>query len=255
MIHVTSMLLTLRLINNYNIFKIKKLLYITLNKWLYRSIYYEPVLVTGNGNCQQAYSILKSLNGVRMNRQCLEPFIVKYLDRFYCIFDEMMRGMTGVELNSSISHNFIVQMIPHHRVSIEMSHNILRYTSNKAIQDMASGIITEQTRSIANMEEILDFCCGYENSMNELNMYQNKMNKIMNNMFRRMNNACVTNQINCNFMREMLPHHEGAVKMSETTLKFDICPQLVPILDAIIVSHERGIMQMNNLMKCLGCEQ
>lgn len=136
-----------------------------------------------------------------------------------------------------------------------MSRNILNYTANKAIQDIASGIITEQTKSIANMEEILDFCGGYENSINMLNMYQDKTDKIINNMFRRMNSACATNQINCNFMREMIPHHEGAVKLSETTLRFDICPQLVPILDAIIVSQERGIMQMKNLMKCLGCSE
>lgn len=190
-----------------------------------------------------------------MNRQCFEPCIVRYLDKFYCIFDEMMRGMTGAELNCSISHNFIVQMIPHHRAAIEMSRNILRYTSNKSIQDIASGIITEQTKSIADMENILDFCCGYENGEEEISVYQGKVNAVMNTMFYRMNNACATNQINCNFMREMIPHHEGAVGMSKTALKFDICPQLVPILDAIITSQERGIVQMQNLMKCLGCEQ
>ena len=190
-----------------------------------------------------------------MNKQCLDPCIVKYLDRFYCIFDEMMRGMTGAESNCSISHNFIVQMIPHHRAAIEMSHNILRYTSNKSIQDIASGIITEQTKSIADMEKILDFCCGYENLADALGIYQSKTNAIMNTMFYKMSNACATNQINCNFMREMIPHHEGAVEMSKTALKFDICPQLVPILDAIITSQERGILQMQNLMRCLGCEQ
>ena len=190
-----------------------------------------------------------------MNRQCLEPCIVKYLDKFYCIFDEMMRGMTGAEFNCSISYNFIVQMIPHHRAAIEMSQNILRYTSNKSIQDIASGIITEQTKSIADMEKILDFCCGYENSEEEVSVYQGKVNAVMNTMFHKMNNACATNQINCNFMREMIPHHEGAVGMAKTALKYDICPQLVPVLNAIITSQERGIVQMQNLMKCLGCEQ
>lgn len=190
-----------------------------------------------------------------MNRQCLDPCIVKYLDKFYCIFDAMMRGMTNAELNCSISHNFIVQMIPHHRAAIEMSHNILQYTSNKSIQDIASGIITEQTKSIADMENILDFCCGYENSEDELSIYKGKTDAVMNHMFHKMNSACATNQINCNFMREMIPHHEGAVGMSKITLKFELCPQLVPILDAIITSQERGILQMQNLMRCLGCAQ
>lgn len=190
-----------------------------------------------------------------MNRQCLEPCTITYLDKFYSIFDEMMRGMTGAALNCSISYNFIVQMIPHHKAAIEMSRNILQYTTNKSIQDIASGIIEEQTKSIADMEAILDFCCGYENTQEELGIYLGKVNSVMNSMFYKMNNACATNQINCNFMREMIPHHEGAVEMSRMALRFSICPQLMPILDAIITSQERGIVQMQNLMKCLGCEQ
>ena len=176
-----------------------------------------------------------------MNRQCLEPCVAAYLNKFYCIFDEMMRGMSGTGINCSISHNFIVQMIPHHKAAIEMAQNLLRYTSNPSLQEIASGIVTEQTKSIAEMEKILDFCCGYENSQDELCIYLSKINAVMNRMFH-------------NFMREMIPHHEGAVEMSKTTLQFAICPHLVPILDSIISSQERGIIQMQNLMKCLGCE-
>ena len=189
-----------------------------------------------------------------MNRQCLEPCVAAYLNKFYCIFDEMMRGMSGTGINCSISHNFIVQMIPHHKAAIEMAQNLLRYTSNPSLQEIASGIVTDQTKSIAEMEKILDFCCGYENSQDELCIYLSKINAVMNRMFHKMSHVCATNQINCNFMREMIPHHEGAVEMSKTTLQFAICPHLVPILDSIISSQERGIIQMQNLMKCLGCE-
>lgn len=35
-----------------------------------------------------------------------------YLSRFYDILDEMIAEMSGAELTGSISHNFIVQMIP-----------------------------------------------------------------------------------------------------------------------------------------------
>ncbi len=122
------------------------------------------------------------------------------------------------------------------------------------LQRTVPSIVTEQTKSIAEMEKILDFCCGYENSQDELCIYLSKINAVMNRMFHKMSHVCATNQINCNFMREMIPHHEGAVEMSKTTLQFAICPQLVPILDSIISSQERGIIQMQNLMKCLGCE-
>ena len=70
----------------------------------------------------------------------------RYLCCFYEILDEMIDGMTKAELTDSISHNFIVQMIPHHRAAIEMSHNILNYTTNIPLQDIALQIISEQTK-------------------------------------------------------------------------------------------------------------
>ena len=38
----------------------------------------------------------------------------QYLCCFYEILDNMIEEMTNAKLTNSISHNFIVQMIPHH---------------------------------------------------------------------------------------------------------------------------------------------
>ena len=176
-----------------------------------------------------------------------------YFTRFYCILDEMIQGMTEVELNGSISHNFIVQMIPHHKAAIEMSENVLKYTSNDSLQNIASNIITEQTKSIKNMLSIEKNCSYLVNQRTELQLYQTKINQVMQSMFSNMSRACSTNQINCNFMWEMIPHHEGAVLMSEITLQFNICPELKPILDSIISSQKKGISEMQNLLHCLEC--
>jgi uncharacterized protein (DUF305 family) len=187
------------------------------------------------------------------SQQKLSNVTKDYLTSFYCILDEMIEGMTGAELTNSISHNFIAQMIPHHRAAIEMSRNILKYTTNIQLQDIALKIISEQTKSIENMRKI-EFCCAqHENSKQELCLYQRRVNQIMQIMFSEMRNSCFTNRVNCNFMWEMIPHHMGAVRMSENALQFDICPELKPILNAIITSQKRGIMQMTQLLKCIGC--
>lgn len=186
--------------------------------------------------------------------QCRFDDVTKeYLNTFYCILDEMIWGMTSAELNDSISHNFIVQMIPHHRAAIEMSKNILKYTENAALCQIASGIIEEQTKSIENMERIQAGCSRRRNARQELCRYKSKTEQIMQVMFSEMKCARATNQINCNFMWEMIPHHEGAVKMSMNALRYDICPELVPILQAIITSQEHGIEQMRKLQRHLGC--
>lgn len=176
-----------------------------------------------------------------------------YLSAYYSILERMIGDMTGAALTDSISHNFIVQMIPHHRAAIEMSQNILKYTSNKELQCIASDIITEQTKSIENMQSVEQCCRCFTNTGRELYLYQSRMNTIMKNMFYKMKRAYISNCINCDFMWEMIPHHEGAVRMSETTLQFGICPELKPILEAIITSQKNGIEEMKNLLHCLGC--
>lgn len=189
-----------------------------------------------------------------MNRQCkLNDEAKAYLNRFYYILDNMIQGMTTAELSDSISYNFMVQMIPHHRAAIEMSENILEYTNNPTLESIAKNIIKEQTESIANMESIMYSCMEVTNSVRCLKIYQCRMDKIMQQMFCRMDHACASNRIDCNFLWEMIPHHMGAVEMSQTTLMFDICPELKPILEAIISSQKRGIMQMRQLEQCLKC--
>ncbi len=189
-----------------------------------------------------------------MKRVCRLSNVTKnYLSDYHCILDEMIQKMTKAELDSSISHNFIVQMIPHHRAAIEMSENILKYTTNLSLQDIASNIVSEQTGSIENMEKILACCSRQKNNEQDLCLYQRKTDRIMQAMFSQMGDACSTNEINCNFMREMIPHHMGAVEMSQNALQYEICPELKQILAAIITSQERGILQMRNLLRCLGC--
>lgn len=187
------------------------------------------------------------------NRSCFSHVTQRYLNTFDCILERMIQGMTCAELTNSISHNFIVQMIPHHRAAIEMSENILQYTTDLTIQEIAETIICEQTKSIAAMEEALPRCSNLTNSRESVCRYQSQIEPVFNTMFRRMQTARATNDINCCFLWEMIPHHEGAVSFSEITQCYDICPQLQPILQDIITSQKRGICQMEQLAKTMCC--
>ena len=64
-----------------------------------------------------------------------------------------------------------------------------------------------------------------------------------------MKRAPRTERIPCDFIREMIPHHEGAIRMSENALRFSLCPELIPILDAIIISQKEGVRQMRKLLE------
>lgn len=187
-----------------------------------------------------------------MNRSYRLSNVTKdYLSEFHCILDTMKKEMTSAELSDSISHNFIIQMIPHHEAAIRMSENLLKYTTFIPLQDIALQIISEQTKSIADMQKAECVCRRLINSDQDICLYERRTDQIMNHMFGEMETACSDNNVNGNFMREMIPHHRGAVEMSENTLQYNICPELVPILEAIITSQKRGIVQMQQLLRCI----
>ncbi len=189
-----------------------------------------------------------------MKRQCRLSNVTKdYLATFHCIFENMIQAMKGAEFTNSISYNFIVQMIPHHQAAIDMSRNILQYTTCVSLQDIAMGIVEEQTKSMEDMRKIVTCCGKYKNTQKELSLYQGKADQVMQMMISDMEHSCVTNQINADFLWEMIPHHQGAIAMAENTICFTICPELKPILCAIIRSQKKGVMQMQQLLRCVGC--
>lgn len=175
----------------------------------------------------------------------------KYLSRFYDILDEMIWEMSNAELTDSISHNFIVQMIPHHRAAIHMSCNLLQYTTLVPLQDIALGIVNGQTESIRTMTGILSECGCLKNSRDELQLYMQRCHQVSQTMFAKMGESFASNDINADFMREMIPHHKGAVQMAENALDFPVCPQLTPILQSIVTSQKQDIQEMECLLQCL----
>lgn len=185
-----------------------------------------------------------------MRIACYSDVTKRYLTRYYEILEEMVSGMTNAALTESLSHNFIVQMIPHHRAAIEMSQNLLNYTTCLPLQRVAQSIITEQTQSIADMERVLGACEEKTDTACALARYEGRYKRITERMFCRMRTAPTGNCVDRNFILEMLPHHLGAIELSTAALRFDICRQLRPILKAIIASQEKGVRQMRALLGC-----
>ncbi|MGE7921158.1 DUF305 domain-containing protein [Viridibacillus sp. NPDC093762] len=93
------------------------------------------------------------------------------------------------------------------------------------------------TNIIANMQSIQNKCSNIINTDYENSHYMNGFKVIADRMFSEMCSAQITNDVNANFVREMIPHHEAAVRMSYNALLFNICSELKPVLYAIISSQ------------------
>ena len=71
----------------------------------------------------------------------------------------------------------------------------------------------------------------------------------MEYMFRQMTVAPSSGCIDSDFVREMIPHHEGAILMCGNTLRSAVCPALVPVLQKIVVTQQQGIRQLRAYLK------
>lgn len=185
------------------------------------------------------------------NRCC--PDTEAYLRTYRCILEQMIEKMTRAKLSDSISGNFIVQMIPHHRAAVEMSENLLKYSCFEPLVTIARNIIRTQKQGIAEMERMLCGCREKTNCPNQVCRYQDQIDGIMQTMFEAMRNAKADNCINVNFMREMIPHHEGAVRMAKAALQQEVCCALVPILEGIVKEQEEGICKLERLLAQCEC--
>lgn len=178
-----------------------------------------------------------------------------YLCCFYQTLDAMIQAMTTAGLNQSISHNFAVQMIPHCRAAIQMSNNVLRYVENPTVRQTAQRLAEEQTQVIDQMEAALPACGQLTNAQMDLRLYQRRIDLICREMFADMGSAPESNRLGVVFARQLLPHCQGAVRMAENALKYDVSTELVPILRGI-VSQQRGrAARLHVLLNRTGCQK
>ena len=189
-----------------------------------------------------------------MKNTCLLSADAKtYLCCYYQILDEMIQGMTTTGLTHSISHNFVAQTIPHHRAAIQMSNNILRFSNNGSVRRTAQRVIDEQTQNISRMEEALPACNQLTNAQLDLRLYQRRMDLIHREMYTAMGSTPEGNALSAVFMRQMIPLCQGAVRMAEQALKYDVSTELVPILRDIVTQQRREMAQMHSLLGRGGC--
>lgn len=177
----------------------------------------------------------------------------EYLSGYYDILDRMTERMNGAELRNSISYNFVAQMLPHCNAGIEMSKNILRFTTFLPLQYIADEIICDNRRVVENMKNAAPKCLEFANSNADITVYQHRTAKIIKCMTQRMERTYAGNRININYLKEMIPHGKGAVNISKNALEYDLYPGLKCMIEEMVVRQEKSITRMEHMLRTVGC--
>lgn len=173
--------------------------------------------------------------------------VKNYLCRFDEILEEMSDKMLSFNVAPNITLYFIECMIPHHQAAIYMCENLLKYTTYRPLQQVAYNIIQTQTKGIEQMKKIAKTTSNFYNTRTDIDNYLSKYLSISQNMINRMRNAPRCNNINVNFINEMIPHHEGAIEMCNNLLQYRIDPRLCEVAKSIIREQSNGVSILKNI--------
>ena len=178
----------------------------------------------------------------------------RYLCCYYQILDEMIQGITTAKLTRSLSHNFIVQMIPHHQAAVRMCRNLLQYSDDGAVRRLAQRITDQQTQGLQAMEGLLPDCGQPANPQMDLRLCHRRTELILRELFSQMGSAPEGNRLDLVFLRQMIPHHLGAARMAQNPLRYQVATGLAPVLRSTIDTHCKEVRQMRALLRRMGCQ-
>jgi uncharacterized protein (DUF305 family) len=165
-----------------------------------------------------------------------------------------------------IDRHFIEMMIPHHKGAVEMADLALLRAQHPEIKKLAEAIKVAQTREIQQMQtwykqwygkEVPAFPMGIEMMNRGQRMSKKpspgmmgqgqgmmKMHRDMMGMEMDLDALKSASDFDKEFIRQMIPHHQMAVKMSQMVLNSATHPEIRTLGQSIINSQTAEIEQM-----------
>ncbi|MCR1950957.1 DUF305 domain-containing protein [Clostridium sp. DSM 100503] len=173
-----------------------------------------------------------------------------YNEEYQTIFKNMMNAMNAAPNTGNVNLDFVLEMIPHHEGGINMAKAIVKFSSNPEVKKIAENIITSQEAQIPIMQELkAKFEKEKPSSKADSEKYLEEYNKVKDKMFKEMQDVEITNDINANFLQEMIYHHEGAIGMAKDVLKYTKDPELRKLAENIVTTQSKGVEEMTALLK------
>ena len=168
--------------------------------------------------------------------------------------NQMMAAMMGsaVVYSGDPDRDFVMLMVPHHQGAIDMAAVELKYGADAAILKLAGAITAAQRPEIDQLRawQQAHGAVATADAAVEQTAFtaagQTMMNGMMGDSMAHSGNADV------DFVKMMIPHHQGAIAMANVELKYGKDAGLHALAEAIIAAQQGEIAEMNAWLKAAG---
>jgi uncharacterized protein (DUF305 family) len=140
---------------------------------------------------------------------------------------------------------FLDTMIAHHQGAIDMALLADTRAAHPELKTLAKNIINDQRREIAQMRDWRARWFG--EAAPAINMDLPGMRDGMKEMDLGKLDLLKENAFDLEFIRQMIPHHEGAIAMAEDVVSQDIYAELKTLAGSMIKAQKDEIGQMRDL--------
>jgi uncharacterized protein (DUF305 family) len=155
--------------------------------------------------------------------------------------DDNGSGSSG---GNSTDRAFVAEMIPHHESAIEMAEIAQKRGESDFVKKLADDIVRTQKAEISQLQREDEALETAGIKVGSLGMGHDMMG--MDGDTKMLETA---DPFDPEFLKMMVPHHEGAVEMAKIELEKGKDPELRKIAQAIIDAQEREIREMNEQLK------
>ena len=158
---------------------------------------------------------------------------------------------------------YLLHMIPHHQVAVDISYELQKTSNNPIIQDILRKILWVQKREIMMMKDVLK-------NLPENISDKSKMNYLYINNVSDFTNTAVDKNAECKseffnpkqhkkhikhmhlnekmYLEHMIPHHQVAVDMSKKLLKNTKNDFMIYLAYRIIQSQQEEIILLKDML-------
>jgi uncharacterized protein (DUF305 family) len=142
---------------------------------------------------------------------------------------------------------FIDTMSAHHKGAVDMAMLAEKRALHPELKELAANITGDQEREIASMSEWRDR--WFPEKPKAVNMAFPGMSHGMGGMDLKKLESLNGNEFDMEFLKQMIPHHEGAVEMAKDVLKQASHLELKDLASDIIKAQQAEISQMNGWLR------
>ncbi len=154
----------------------------------------------------------------------------------------MMAGMM-VPLTGKPDLDFMQGMIPHHQGAIDMAKIVLQYGKDAEIRTLAENVVKAQEGEIAFMQGWLG-----KTDQSTLAAVPESSKANGEAMATLMKNMMLppTGDADVDFVKGMIPHHQGAIDMAKVALPYAKDPEVLKLANDIVTAQETEIAFMTD---------